>query len=822
MARKRKIAAAVFSIGCLHAGTLMALGLGELTLDSFLNEPLKASVNLQNMEGLHEEQIRIRLATTEDFGKLGVERAYFLTTLKFDVVSDGAGNAKILISSEQPVLEPYLDFIVEARWPTGRLLREYTVLVDPPVYSQTPTVVSASQRVAEIEGTPAPDADALPVKKKAAVGLFPDHTQGETSGSSLETSGTRVDVRESSLAPGAMPQRNYNASAATSPAPGARYMISRDDTLWDIANRAKPAGTSVHQTMLDIQRLNPDAFINGNINRIKAGYIVYLPTADDISSTDLPSALAEVREQNAAWREGRDAELYASGGPSLRISAEPEEDAGAQAAVAAGATATGTDDPMAGAQASPDGDSPAESGEMAPGSDEAGERLAAVEEQLETLKRIVSLKDDQIAALQSALAEAGVESVEDIGEPSTQETAAVETPGDMEESAADEPVSGESTDEAGAELLDESAPEGVDDIAAVEDFPAAVEEAAGESSVVVASPEPVADANAPAEPVEPAPAPRASEGGWSSYLYYIVGALVLGIVGLVIARRRGNAADDAGVARSSDKDVFSDVQLKQQSIAVKTPAAQADIPEHETSAGVTRDNRGYGERKHDEYASDIDASDALAEADIYIAYGRHPQAIDLLNNALNAEPSNPVYRLKLLEIYNELNDRTSAAAQLDKIRAGGDPDAIARAEALMAESAEQGGSAVSQFDSVRTPERQTSGLSQGFPGPDAESGDNLESDFSGLKIEDSSGSASVDEDLDLSGDFASDEANGADDEELVIADDSNGLSTKLDLARAYLDMGDDDGARQILEEVIAEGSDDLKIEARALLERIGR
>ncbi len=85
-----------------------------------------------------------------------------------------------------------------------------------------------------------------------------------------------------------------------------------------------------------------------------------------------------------------------------------------------------------------------------------------------------------------------------------------------------------------------------------------------------------------------------------------------------------------------------------------------------------RDNRGYGERKHDEYASDIDAADALAEADIYIAYGRHQQAIDLLNNALATEPGNPVYRLKLLEIYTERNNHAAAASQLTKIQAIGD------------------------------------------------------------------------------------------------------------------------------------------------------
>ena len=140
----RKIAAIAFSLGCLHAGSVMALGLGELTLESFLNEPLKARVDLLNTGSLHADEIKVRLATKEDFEKLGLDRAYFLTGIKFDVEIDANGGPRIVVSSDDPVLEPYLDFIVEARWPTGRLLREYTVLVDPPVFDRVNPVVSAT------------------------------------------------------------------------------------------------------------------------------------------------------------------------------------------------------------------------------------------------------------------------------------------------------------------------------------------------------------------------------------------------------------------------------------------------------------------------------------------------------------------------------------------------------------------------------------------------------------------------------------------------------------------------------------------------------
>ena len=820
MARKRKLAAAVFSLGCLHASSLMALGLGDLKLDSFLNEPLDASVDLLNMDGLHEDQIKIRLATTEDFDKLGLERAYFLTNITFDVVADGAGGARIVISSEKPVLEPYLDFVVEARWPSGRLLREYTVLVDPPVFADAPVAVSASQRVAEIEGIAAPEsAAAAPSKKNDEIGLFTRGSRAESGETVVESTGTRVDIRDSNLAPGAMPQRNFNSSAAAAPTPGSRYMISRDDTLWQIADQAKPAGTSVHQEMLEIQRLNPKAFINANINRIKAGYIVYLPKAEDISATDLPTALAEVREQNAAWREGRDAELYASG-PSLRISAEPEDQTDADAE-SAGATA-GTDEPSAeqevtqGASGAPGSDSAVS---MAAGDAEA--RLDAAEEQLETLKRIVTLKDDQIAALQNALADAGVDA-EELSVDTLTEEAPEELIGAAEGFEVD-PVDVEIIDEEGAVSA-----EGDGLLTAIEDE-AASEEALELESQEVAEPE--AEEKETAEPAKTAPPPAASEppvtpaaegeGGWMNYLLYILGAVVLGVVGFAIARRRG-ASDEDEPSRfdAPAEDVFSDVELKQQSISVEANEIEQEI-EQEPPADSSRDNRGYGEHKHDEYASDVDASDALAEADIYIAYGRHPQAIDLLNNALDAEPSNPVYRLKLLEIYNELHDDAAARAQLDKIRANGDADSIARAEALMSAAPARVVEESRPTESVPVAEEDGSpGLSPNPLEMMTASNEALESDFSGLEIEDPS--ASDGDDLDLSSDFAEGDAEVFDEEDLVIADESSGLSTKLDLARAYLDMGDDDGARQILDEVVAEGSEELKSEARSLLDRIGR
>tara|TARA_B110000503_G_scaffold12013_3_gene16208 strand:- start:16109 stop:18427 length:2319 start_codon:yes stop_codon:yes gene_type:complete len=770
----RKLAAVAFSLGCFHASSLMALGLGEIQLDSFLNQPLNASVDLLNMGVLHEDEIKVRLATTEDFDKLGLDRAYFLTNITFEVVSDGRGGARIQMRSEEPVLEPYLDFIVEARWPSGRLLREYTVLIDPPVFSQSTPVVSASERVAATEGIPAPTKDS------------------ESFSYNYEERRNRVG--DSNAAADAMPQRGYNASTQSTPTPGSRFTIRRDQTLWEIASRAKPAGVSVHQTMLDIQRLNPDAFINGNINRIKAGYIIYLPTAEDISSADLPTALAKVREQNAVWRDERGDASRLSRGPSLRISAEPDavsveaetqRPAGSQAARAEEtAQPSGTDRLVGAGSVSAD----------------TLERLVALEQQLETLQRIVSLKDDQIAALQDALKDAGGAVVE---------VAPEEVAVDIAPVPADLPLAGEEGQTEAAQV------EPPDDVSSATN-PEQIDEQVA-ANAQAKKPQPTAVAKTPAAETPD----TTTEESWTSYLLYALGALLLAIAGFVFARRNSVEKDESLPARSlaPTEDVFADVRLQDQILEVE--AAVEEPTAVEKSVVPTLDNRGYGVHKHDEYASDVDAADALAEADIYIAYGRHPQAIDLLDNALAAEPGNPVYRLKLLEIYTELDNQSAAMAQLQKIMEIGDPDSIARAEAMIE------GLGVDEIDELElpsatanTPVDRGPGLSPNPLNIFNDSDETLEEVFSGLEIEEED-DVGEEDDLDLSTDFTDDNADAYDDEELVIAADSNAFSTKLDLARAYLDMGDDDGARQILDEVVAEGSEELKAEAQTLLDRIG-
>jgi len=249
-----------FTLTALASSHGWTLGLGDLTLNSYLNEPLSAQVQLLEAEALDENDVHVGLASESEFARLGVNRDFYLTKIVFEI-QFGEDGKTVRMSTDTPLREPYLDFIIEARWPDGRLLREYTVLVDLP---------------------PRPQPVAEPVSATPS--------QQATTGSA-EDSGGETKTRE------------YDRAVADRPAPGGRYLVTNTDTLWRIASDAAAPGVSVEQTMLEIVAANPAAFQGGNINGLKSGYVLQLPGEGDVQLA-LSDALEEVSLQNQEWAEG--------------------------------------------------------------------------------------------------------------------------------------------------------------------------------------------------------------------------------------------------------------------------------------------------------------------------------------------------------------------------------------------------------------------------------------------------------------------------------------------------------------------------------------
>jgi len=260
---KRLLANTLMLAGGLSASSqLLALGLGELELKSALNQPLSAEIALLDSAGLSQWEIKPALATAADFERAGVDRLYFLTKLDFKVV-DG----RIVVSSREPVNEPFLNFLIELNWPSGRVLREYTVLLDPPTFEE--------QSIQPLVATPY--------------------------GSTTETVAVATPAQPATV----------NQWESEPAAPGS-YKVQKDDTLWEIALATRPnRSVSAQQMMLAIQAENPNAFIGGNINRLKTHQVLSIPDADRVRAISMGTAVQEVERQNRELTTG--AQIDATG-----------------------------------------------------------------------------------------------------------------------------------------------------------------------------------------------------------------------------------------------------------------------------------------------------------------------------------------------------------------------------------------------------------------------------------------------------------------------------------------------------------------------------
>jgi pilus assembly protein FimV len=282
----------------LSPATLYALGLGEIRLHSALNQPFDAEIELISPTPEELAGLKVALASADLFTRYGIERPAYLSGFEFSI-SRSRDEAAIRVRSNRSVTEPFVTLLVEASWARGRLVREYTVLLDPPVFMPSEPQMSAPvstpqagapsagriERPAPLE-TPAPE----PELSAAAAG-----EEGLTPAPAAE---------ESSIAQEEPLEPEQPAAPVQAPAEPVRgeYTVSRNDNLWKIVSRVNPGSpTTVNRTMIALFRANPAAF-NGNINQLRAGSVLRIPEIAEIEAITAGDAYAEVSRQNAEWQ----------------------------------------------------------------------------------------------------------------------------------------------------------------------------------------------------------------------------------------------------------------------------------------------------------------------------------------------------------------------------------------------------------------------------------------------------------------------------------------------------------------------------------------
>ncbi|MGI9289317.1 MAG: FimV/HubP family polar landmark protein [Pseudomonadales bacterium] len=811
----------------LYAVGVQALGLGDVQLNSGLNEPLDAEIKLLNTGDLNATQIIIKLASPEDFARAGAERDFFLTNFKYKTELDGQGGGVVKITTKELVREPYLNFLLEAKWPSGKLIREYTLLVDLPVFKSTNTAPRVSQAPAQKNVAPAA---ATSSRQSAVRKTQPTFTSRESAGAQADSNSGTLTTR-------------------------------RHDTLWKLALQVRPsASISAQKVMVAMQALNPEAFIDNNINLLKTGAVLRVPTLEDIERIDNDRAQIAVAEQNARWRSAATSgqrQLDATPTRSNPEIAEVSDTGRLRLTTSTSDSATGsggTDSEAAGDGLSAKLLAAEESVEKANAENiELRSKVEDLEAELLELKNKLEIRDSALANLQN-----------------TDTTPApVVAEADTEEAKADVAATKAETEEAVAEPDPTTPP--------------AVAESGGLLDTILDNPLYV--------------------GG--------LGALALALLGgLFVARRRSTADEGFDVMAEFEAEADADTALEEAADELESFA--------EAEEEFVEQPQDFSEFELDsldnEEAVESEIGDPVAEADIYMAYGRFPQAVELLNRALEQEPERTDLRVKLVEVHMGAGTQEAAEEQLAHLQNSGDAEALQQAQTLLGQDHETLDATIEQpelmdeftqmlgeneaaeeFSTESDDVTLADAANEEFPGGlslaedddfssdplTAEDGLSLDDGFDleldlddavaetgsgeleldGLDLELPEGETELDIESELS-DLTSDLGMGenelaADDTaktvefepdldlnvsdqdvaeledgltdqpsvdeshaELDLIDAADETATKIDLARAYIDMGDTEGAKDILSEVLDEAENEQLQEAQELLDRI--
>lgn len=615
MVQVRKLVLAIATASALSSGMANALGLGGLTVKSTLNQPLLAEIELTQVQDLNAAQVVPSLATSAEFAQAGVGRMAILDDLTFTPVINASGKSVLRITSTKPVRDPYVKFLVQVLWPNGRALREYSLLLDPP--KSTPEAAAAAQ---------------LP-----------------------STAPTPTVAQSQPVAPAPAP------SAAEPAAPTepklVQYTTLNNDTLWEIAERVRNGGT-VQQTMLAIQALNPDAFIAGNINRLKKGQVLRLPSPAESTALPQPRAIAEVAEQNQAWRQGR---RLPSGARQVDATRRDRASAAPTQIPATDNLSLVSADNKPGAKGAA-GDNAALASKLATtqesldttrrDNDELKSRMGDLQSQVDKLQRLIQLKNDQLAKMQAAGAAVPPPAIDPT---STVSANSVTNPNNAANPATSAMpatvVPNTAIPDASGKPPDEIAPE---DALPVDG--AKVTGATPDQPLAVTPPAPVeaVDSNNPFNNLLANPLLLGLVGG---------GALLILLLLLLLLARRRNAMVEAEKHRqmaralAEESEFGSDMDLPESSFEGLEVPLSSPKPQPASTA-VTEPVREH-------------PADALVQAEIHLAYGRINQAVELLEEAIHEEPQRSDLRLKLMELHAEQDNQAQFVAHERKLIANG-------------------------------------------------------------------------------------------------------------------------------------------------------
>ena len=656
------------------AGSSWAAGLGRLTVQSALGQPLRAEVEISALSPAEAASLSARLAPADAFREAGLQFNPALSNLRFAIERRPNGASVVRITSAQPINEPFVDLLVELNWASGRFVREYTFLLDPPELRTASREVVEGGNVVRSEVVPPTAASTRPASPVSA-------TAQAAPGASAPAAGSRPAPVRSSPASGAP------ASAAAQGSAGGSVEVARGDTLASIASRVKPASVSLDQALVAIYQANPRAFFGG-VHQLRAGATLSIPDEQAMASVEPARAREQIRAHTRdfnAYR-ARIAErartvAAATAGQSAegRIGARVEERGSAEAAgdqlrlsrSTPGAEATGPG--AAGTAAS----RTAEQGVARDAAvREAQSRVSELEKNVADLQKLVELKNRQLAELQKQVETAGTAGQvaggaipsqaagasgaaqgsapaapsATVGAPASGDGASAAAAagsagaGGLAAAGASAAAEG-SAAPAGAEGSAASAPptasggSAASDGSAATPAPAASAQDAAGSAPGSSSGESAAVAP-PARPAAPKPAAEPS-------LIDDLMANPLTLPGLAAILALGAGYGWYSMRRRRKVEKFEDSLIAADGFATNSLFGSTGGQSVDTTSASSVFGASTRDSGVDVHATEVDP---IAEAEVYIAYGREAQAEEILREAMKKQPERQAIRAKLLEI----------------------------------------------------------------------------------------------------------------------------------------------------------------------------
>ena len=610
---------ALLALSALSASTANAAGLGKLTINSALGQPLAAEIDLVSLQPGEFESIAARIATPESYGDAKIEYSPLLRQLRFAVERGAGGKPVLRITSVVPINEPFLDVLVEMNWPAGRLLREYPILLDPPGFNEA-RVAPPVASVAVVK----PAVEAPVVESSAA-------TPSPSASAPIATAAT-------------------GTPSAKAESGGDTYgPVKRGDTLSKIAQEMKTDTVSVEQMLLALYRENQSAFVGNNMNRLRTGQILKVPSSAEVAAITAGEARKEIKLQVESWNEyrGQVASSASSAPPAPekvsnqatgKITVAKPEIVAAPAAPKDQLKIAKTD--SVGGKAGAAG---------ASGTGNLQEQITALKEEKtarenalkEANSRVADLEKTianmkQLAELKGLAGKAAPEAAKAADSKVAQVTPAVKTPEPAKAPEPSKPADSKAPDAKMAEVKPADAK------------PSEAKPADAKPVDPAVVPPKAADVK-PAPPKTPmkAPPPPPEPNFLEDNMVAIGagGAALLGAGGLFafMARRRkksGGSGNSTGLSQVSS---VMPSDLKPNSVTGNRGGGLVDTGN--SSFLTDFDKTGPG-------SIDTDEVDPVAEAEVYIAYGRDAQAEEILKEAMSRDKSRHEITVKLLEIYH--------------------------------------------------------------------------------------------------------------------------------------------------------------------------